>query len=124
MVSALAFFIPNDKRLIDDFWKYIEYGIKKTTQEEVFKSTISCICDLSGIYKELLIDKLEPILEQLIDLYEKNMITRDLKIDILMCIGELSLQVGELGFKYSKRLMDLIFISCQGVFHVSDPNYA
>ena len=87
MVSALAFFIPNDKRLIDDFWKYIEYGIKKTTQEEVFKSSISCICDLSGIYKELLMDKLEPILEQLIDLYEKNMITRDLKIDILMCIG-------------------------------------
>jgi hypothetical protein len=32
VVSALAYFIPNDKRLIDDFWKYIEYGLKKVNQ--------------------------------------------------------------------------------------------
>ncbi len=32
LVSALAYFIPNDRRLIDDFWKYIEYGLKKLNQ--------------------------------------------------------------------------------------------
>jgi hypothetical protein len=30
VVAALAYFIPNDRRLVDDFWKYIDYGIKKT----------------------------------------------------------------------------------------------
>ncbi len=23
VVSALAFFLPNDRRIVDDFWKYI-----------------------------------------------------------------------------------------------------
>lgn len=27
LVSALAFFLPNDRRLIEDFWKYIEAGL-------------------------------------------------------------------------------------------------
>lgn len=24
LVSALAYFIPNDRRLVDDFWKYVQ----------------------------------------------------------------------------------------------------
>lgn len=33
IVSALAYFIPSDRRLIDDFWKYIEHGLQKLNQE-------------------------------------------------------------------------------------------
>ena len=66
LISALAFFIPNDRRLIDDFWKYIEFGLKKTTQEDIFKSTISCICDFAATYREQISDKIDPIIGQII----------------------------------------------------------
>jgi len=33
LVAALAYFLPNDRRLVDDFWKYIELGLKRTTQD-------------------------------------------------------------------------------------------
>ena len=69
MVSALAYFIPNDRRLIDDFWKYIEHGLRKTNQDAVFRSAISCICDFATIYRELIADKVEPTLLQIMDLY-------------------------------------------------------
>lgn len=70
LISALAFFIPNDRRLIDDFWKYIEFGLKKTTQEDIFKATVSCICDFTATYREQISDKIDPIIEQIIQLYE------------------------------------------------------
>ena len=41
-----------------------------------------------------------------------------------MCIGELCLQVGRLGSKKAKRLMDLVIMSCHAVFALSDHNYA
>ena len=69
VVSALAFFIPNDRRLIDDFWKYIEHGLRKTNQDAVFRSAISCICDFATIYRDLIADKVEPTLLQIMDLY-------------------------------------------------------
>lgn len=70
IVSALAYFIPNDRRLIDDFWKYIEHGLKKLNQEEIFKSTISCICDFATTYREQISDKVDPIINQILELYE------------------------------------------------------
>lgn len=70
IVSALAYFIPHDKRLINDFWKYIEYGLQKLNQEEVFKSTISCICDFATTYREAISDKIDSIINQILDLYE------------------------------------------------------
>ena len=73
LVSALAWFIPDDKRLINDFWKYIEHGLKKTDREEVFKSTISCICDFATTYKEQISEKVDSILNTLLDLYEVKM---------------------------------------------------
>lgn len=72
IVSALAYFIPHDKRLINDFWKYIEYGLQKLNQEEVFKSTISCICDFATTYREAISDKIDSIINQILDLYEVN----------------------------------------------------
>lgn len=47
-----------------------------------------------------------------------------MKLDVLMCLGELFLQCGDYCFKHLKKVMDLIFISCQGVFSISDINYA
>lgn len=87
LVSALAFFIPHDRRLIDDFWKYIEYGLKKTNQDDVFRATISCICDFATTYREQISDKVDPIINQIIELYQNNYISRELKLDVLMCIG-------------------------------------
>lgn len=51
LVAALASFIPNDRRLIDDFWRYIEYGLNKISQEDIYKAAISCVCDFASIYK-------------------------------------------------------------------------
>lgn len=59
VVSALAFFFPQDRRIVDDFWKFIEFGLKKTTQGEVFKAAISCICDFVTIYKQNIGDKID-----------------------------------------------------------------
>jgi hypothetical protein len=70
LVSALAFFIPNDRRLIDDFWKYIEHGLKKTNQDDIFRATISCICDFATTYREQISDKVDPIINQIIELYK------------------------------------------------------
>jgi len=66
LVSALAYFIPNDRRLIDDFWKYIEFGLKKLNQEEVFKSAISCICDFATTYREQISDKVDPVINEIL----------------------------------------------------------
>lgn len=95
VVSALAFFIPTDKRLVDDFWKFIEYGLKKTNQEDIFRSTISCICDFASIYRVMIADKVNNVFNELLEIYEGNKITRQLKLDVLMCIGEMFLQTGE-----------------------------
>jgi hypothetical protein len=51
VVSALAFFLPQDRRIVDNFWKYVEYGLQKITQNDIFKATISCICDFAATYK-------------------------------------------------------------------------
>ena len=74
IVSALAYFIPNDRRLVDDFWKYIEFGLKRVNQEEVFRATISCICDFATIYRESISDKVDPIFNELLDVFEVNFI--------------------------------------------------
>jgi hypothetical protein len=70
VVSALAYFVPEDKRLINDFWKYLEYGLKKVNQEEVFKSSISCICDFATTYRTQISDKVDSIIIELLELYE------------------------------------------------------
>jgi hypothetical protein len=41
-----------------------------------------------------------------------------------MCFGELFLQCGEICQQHLKRVMDIILISIEGVFHVADTNYA
>lgn len=33
IVAALAYFLPNDRRLVDNFWRYIEEGLKRTNQD-------------------------------------------------------------------------------------------
>lgn len=66
LVSALAYFIPNDRRLIDDFWKYIECGLKKTNQDDIFRATISCICDFATTYRSQISDKVDPVINQII----------------------------------------------------------
>jgi hypothetical protein len=32
VVSALAYFYPDDRRIVDNFWQYIEFGLKKYNQ--------------------------------------------------------------------------------------------
>lgn len=41
-----------------------------------------------------------------------------------MCFGELFLHCGKFCTKYVKKMMDIILISIEGVFHLSDMNYA
>lgn len=55
---------------------------------------------------------------------QQNMITRELKLDVLMCIGEIFLHCGNLCLKHLKKVMDLLLISCQGVLTITDLNYA
>jgi hypothetical protein len=50
-------------------------------------------------------------------------VTRELKLDILMCFGELFLQCGQSCDSHIKKVMDIILISIEGVFQV-DTNYA
>ena len=47
-----------------------------------------------------------------------------MKLDVLMCIGEQFLQCGEACLKHLSRSMDVILLSCQGVVHLRDHNYA
>ena len=70
VVSALAYFLPHDRRLIDDFWKYIDFGLQKYNQPEVFHGAISCICDFASTYRDMLGDKVDSIFNQLYDLFE------------------------------------------------------
>lgn len=70
VVSALTYFIPHDLRIVDDFWKYIEFGLKKTNQGEVFKAAISCICDFATTYRNMISDKVESIFIELLDIFE------------------------------------------------------
>ena len=41
-----------------------------------------------------------------------------------MCVGEIFLQCGDVVFSQLKRVMDIILISCEGVVHLKDQNYA
>jgi len=41
-----------------------------------------------------------------------------------MCFGELFLQCGEICSRYLRRVMDIILLSIEGVFHITDSNYA
>jgi hypothetical protein len=47
-----------------------------------------------------------------------------LKLEVLMCFGELFLQCGSTSLKHLKRVADLLLISCEGVIHLNDQNYA
>lgn len=67
VVSALAFFFPHDRRIVDDFWKYIEFGLKKVNQAEVFKGAISCICDFISTYRDTITDKVDVIFTELLE---------------------------------------------------------
>lgn len=70
VVSALAFFYPKDRRIVDDFWKYIDFGLKKVNQAEIFKAVISCICDFATIYRFDISDKVDSIFNELFDCFE------------------------------------------------------
>lgn len=70
VVSALAYFFPEDTRIVDDFWKYIEFGLKKINQGEVFKAVISCICDFATTYREVIADKVDSIILELCEYFE------------------------------------------------------
>lgn len=70
VVSALSFFFRNDRRLVDDFWKYIEHALTKYQEAIVFKSVISCVCDFSANYGDLIKDKLEPIFKEFIGIFD------------------------------------------------------
>jgi hypothetical protein len=70
VVSALAYFFPEDRRIVDDFWKYIEFGLKKINQAEVFKAVISCICDFATTYRGAISDKVDYIFNELFEYFE------------------------------------------------------
>jgi len=70
VVSALAFFFPQDRRIVDNFWPYIEKGLQKTANYDIFKATISCICDFSATYKQLISDKIDVTLSEILSLFE------------------------------------------------------
>lgn len=61
VVGTLSNFLRNDKRLIEDFWKYIEHSLSQHAESHIFKAVISCICDFAANYGPLLSDKI-PIL--------------------------------------------------------------
>jgi hypothetical protein len=69
VISALAYFYK-DRRLVDDFWKYIEHGLTKTNEAEIFKAAISCICDFASIYRDQIQDRMSNILGELIKIFE------------------------------------------------------
>jgi len=40
--------------------------LKKTNQDDVFRATVSCICDFAATYREQISDKVDPIINQII----------------------------------------------------------
>ena len=86
MVSALAFFMQKDTRLVDDYWKFILFGFKELNRADVFRASISCVCDFASIYHTAIADKISPLLEDILVQFEG-----DYKIELLMLIGELFL---------------------------------
>jgi len=86
VVSALAFFMQKDTRLVDDYWKFIIFGFKELSRADVFRASISCVCDFASIYHTAISDKISPLLENIVLQFDG-----DYKIDLLMLIGELFL---------------------------------
>ena len=70
VISGLTCFIPEDRRLVEDFWKYIEHGLKETSRHEVFKATLTCISEFATTYREQISNKTDPVISYILDLYE------------------------------------------------------
>lgn len=103
VVSALSFFMQKDTRLVDDYWKFILFGFKELNRADVFRATISCVCDFASIYHTAIANKITPLLEDIIIQFDGLY-----KIDLLMLIGELFLNCAEVCWPYLKKVMNLL----------------
>jgi len=69
VVAVLAFFMQQDTRLVDDYWKFIQHGFREINRADVFRAAVSCVCDFATIYHTSIADKITPLLEEILTLY-------------------------------------------------------
>lgn len=71
VVGSLSFYFKNELRLIEDFWKYIEYSLTQYNESFTFKAGLSCVCDFAANYGSDLGDKIPLLMKHLITSFHK-----------------------------------------------------
>ena len=126
VVGSLSFNFRNEPRLIDDFWKYIEYSLTQYNESHTFKAGLSCVCDFAANYGEMLGDKIPLLMKHLLDAFQKTEVSRESKLDVIMAVGEMYLNCGSLCLNYLPETMQLLIVACEASINMNetDRNYA
>lgn len=126
VIGALSFYFRNEPRLIDDFWKYIEYSLTQYNESFIFKAGLSCVCDFAANYGPDLGEKVPLLMKHLIDSFQKQEVSRESKLDVIMAIGDMFLNCGPMCISYLDQVMSMLMLACQASITMddSDKHYA
>jgi uncharacterized protein YutE (UPF0331/DUF86 family) len=83
----LAGFFTEDTRLVEDFWKYIEYSLGEYAQSHIFNAALSCLSDFAAHYGPALGGKIPKVMSQLLESLKKPEVNRESKLELIVCIG-------------------------------------
>lgn len=76
VVGSLSYYFRDEPRLIEDFWKYIEYSLTQYNESHTFKAGLSCVCDFAAHYGPELNEKVPLLMNHLIDAFQKPEVSR------------------------------------------------
>jgi hypothetical protein len=126
VIGSLSFYFRSEPRLIDDFWKYIEYSLTQYNESFTFKAGLSCVCDFAANYGPELGDKVPLLMKHLINSFQKPEVSRESKLDVIMAIGDMFLNCGMMCSPYLEQTMSMLMLACQASITMdeSEKNYA
>ena len=123
-IEALVPYFAGNNGLLDDFWTYIQHALTKWEDPTLFRATIIVIGALSSSYGEYMGKYFENFVPQLIELIKNPTFNRELKLDCLMCLGEICLNSPQSSIKFLSSIIEVIMFCCNAAVGMNDTDFA
>lgn len=123
-IEALISFFQGDSRLVEDFWPYIQHALSKHEDPTLFRATIICIGAFLSYHGEGLAGKLSTFVPQLIELVKNPGFNREMKLDCLLCLGEVCLNCPQSSAVYLASIIEVVMLCCTAAIGMSETDFA
>jgi importin subunit beta-1 len=108
---------------VNDFWVYITHALSKWQDPSLFRATLICISSFVNCYADKMGDKLDTFVPSFLELLENPIFDKELKLDILILLGEVFLVCKVQARKYLKKFLDIIIVCCTAAIQITEIDF-